>query len=140
VLQGQVSSTTTADAVSAEAARCREHLSSVQLQLQAGQKQLESADAALAAKRSAVAEAEEQLAAIKRDVCVCEPRLASLRQQLQELEANIRTREAEHQVRRGHFGTCGSWALLLWYCHIAQAVVQVWSLATCSPVQGKVDQ
>jgi septal ring factor EnvC (AmiA/AmiB activator) len=116
--QGQASSAASADAVVAEAVRCREQLSSVQGQLQSGQKQLESADAALAAQRAAIAEADEQLAAVNRDVSVCEPRLASLRQQLQELEANIRAREAEHQVGRawsvpvhaaaGYSGVCWS--------------------------------
>lgn len=81
----------------------REQLSSLQQQLQQGHKQLESADTALAGQRAAIADAEEQLAAVKREMSVCEPRLASLKQQLQELESNIRAREAEHQVNIGRW-------------------------------------
>jgi chromosome segregation ATPase len=137
VLQDQVSGAAGADAVAAEAARCREQLSTVQAQLQAGQKQLESADAALAVQCSAVAEADEQLAAIKRDVSVCEPRLVSLRQQLQELEANIRAREAEHQVTRRWL--CAAWCswvmLLLTEAHLHVTAANSSHLMAPSPPQ-----
>jgi chromosome segregation ATPase len=96
----------------------REQLAAVQQQLAQAEKQLAAADAALLEKRAAVGEAGEQLAALRRETSVCEPRLGSLRQQLQELEANIRARTTEHQVRgrgagRGGWthslGTAASW-------------------------------
>lgn len=79
-------------------ASCKDQLASVQLQLSQAEKQLSTADAVLVERRAAVAEAEEQLASVRRETSVCEPRLTSLRQQLQELEANIRARDTEHQV------------------------------------------
>jgi chromosome segregation ATPase len=82
-------------------ASCGEQLVSVQQQLAQAEKQLTAADSALVEKRAAVAEAEEQLAGLKRETFVCEPRLGSLRQQLQELEATIRARDAEQQVMIG---------------------------------------
>jgi chromosome segregation ATPase len=82
-------------------ASCGEQLVSVQQQLAQAEKHLTAADSALVEKCAAVAEAEEQLAALKRETSVCEPRLSSLRQQLQELEATIRARDAEQQVMIG---------------------------------------
>jgi DNA repair exonuclease SbcCD ATPase subunit len=90
----------------------RELLAALQQQLGQAEKQLAAADAALLEKRAAVGEAGEQLAALRRETSVCEPRLGSLRQQLQELEANIRARTTEHQVRgrgAGTRGGAGAW-------------------------------
>lgn len=84
--------------VALSTAAAQEQLASLQQQVQLAQQQLESTDAAVAARRAAAAEAEQQLTSLKQDISVCEPKLASIKCQLQELEGNIKAREAEQQV------------------------------------------